>query len=279
MQSERHFFGSQMQFIDSFRQFDPIKGELKGRFPIILNDMVKRARSLIKGRTLKEINYAVSTINYLLFKPENSSDPTDDSSVDVIETVDLSEFIDEFHNLQAKERLFGPAQVLLEQIKEFDLSDQESFPKAKSEEYFAILTLAAIGELYWLYKEDDEITVATVGLAVEAMEALTIAEASHLAIPALEESLQKQISLRNSKSGILKHAALNAWKPKFHKWCYDVYLQNLGDESPTRRGAARLFRKEFMEPLIKADQAPELKNQIDLVRTLADSLPKNFPAR
>lgn len=268
-----------MQFIDSFRQFDPIKGELKGRFPIILNDMVKRARSLIKGRTLKEINYAVSTINYLLFKPENSSDPTDDSSVDVIETVDLSEFIDEFHNLQAKERLFGPAQVLLEQIKEFDLSDQESFPKAKSEEYFAILTLAAIGELYWLYKEDDEITVATVGLAVEAMEALTIAEASHLAIPALEESLQKQISLRNSKSGILKHAALNAWKPKFHKWCYDVYLQNLGDESPTRRGAARLFRKEFMEPLIKADQAPELKNQIDLVRTLADSLPKNFPAR
>ena len=245
------FLEKPMQFINPFQQFNPIKGDLKGPFPIILGDMVKRARNIVKGRTLEEIEYAVSTINYLLNKAEYSSEI----------------------------KFFGPAQLLLERIKEFDLSNQDSFPKAKWEEYFAILALAAIGELYWCYKEEDEITFATIGLAVEAMEALTIAAASDLAIPELEDGLRKQISLRNRKNAILQHAVVNAWKPKFRDWCYNVYLPSLGNEQPTKRGAARLFKEEFMDPLIKEDQALELADQTDLVRTLADSLPKNFPAR
>lgn len=267
-----------MQFINPFQQFDPIKGELKGPFPIILNDMVKRARILIKGRTLDEIEFAVFTINYLLSRPESGADLKDDNKVNVLETVDLDKFISKFLKSQHESMQFSPARVLLNQIKDSNIFDQELFPKAKWEEYFAILALAAIGEMYWIYKKDREITIGTVGLAVEAMEALTIAEAPNLAIPTLDKSLRKEISLKNRESAILQHAELNAWKPKFHDWCDNVLLPRLGDEKPTRRGAARLYKKEVLDPLIEAGKAPGLKDQKDVVRTLAESLPEKFPA-
>ena len=264
-----------MQFINPFQQFDPIKGELKGRFPIILNDMFERARKIIKSRTLVEINYAVSTINYLLYKAESDSDLKDNNKVSVIETGDLNKFINKFVKSQYESMQFSPARVLLNQIKESDLYDQDSFPKAKWEEYFAVLALAAIGEMYWIYKEDPVITIGTVGLAVEAMEAITIAEAPDLAIPTLNKGLKKQISLKNSENAIRGHAALNAWKPDFHIFYKTDYLSGLGDNTPNKREAARLFKKKFMDSKIKAGQAPELEEQKDLLRTLADSLPKN----
>ena len=46
---------------------------------------------------------------------------------------------------------------------------------------------------------------------------------------------------------------------------------------PTKRGAARLYKKLVMDPLIETGQGPELEGQKDLVRTLAESLPENFP--
>ena len=52
-----------MQFIEPFKQFHPINGELDGPFPLIVFDIVERARKFIKRRTLDDINYAVYTIN------------------------------------------------------------------------------------------------------------------------------------------------------------------------------------------------------------------------
>lgn len=109
--------------------------------------------------------------------------------------------------------------VLLTQIKDVDISDQDSFPNAKLEKYFAVLALAVIGGLYRTYRADEkEITIATVGLAAEAMEAITIAEAPELAIPTFNTGLKQRISARNSENAIRGHAALNTWKAKFHKW-------------------------------------------------------------
>ena len=171
-----------MQFKDPFRQFHPIAGKLYGPFPLIVFDMVERARKIIKGRTLDEINFAVNTINYLIHKADVDRAGLSyvlkhDSNDNEIKKIKFNQFVDEFFKLQDSERLFSPARSLLEQINNSDISDQDSFPKAKWEEYFAILALAAIGEMYWIYREDPEINIATVGLAVEAMEALTIAEA------------------------------------------------------------------------------------------------------
>ena len=271
-----------MQFIKPFRQFHPINGELDGPFPLIVFDIVERARKLIKGRTTDEINYAVNTINYLIHKADVdraglSGILKQDSNDNEIKEIKFNQFIDEFSKLQDNERLFSPARSLLEQINNSDISDQDSFPKAKFEEYFAILALAAIGEMYWIYKEDPESTIGTDWLAVEAMEALTIAEAPKLVIPVHDKSLANKISLRNSKNAILQHAAVNAWKPKFHTWVKDDYLPNLSDEEPTKRGAARAYKRQVLDKLIKEGRAPELEDQIDLVRTLANSLPKTFP--
>lgn len=271
-----------MQFIKPFRQFHPINGELDGPFPLIVFDIVERARKLIKGRTTDEINYAVNTINYLIHKADVdraglSEVLKQNSNDNVIKKIDLEQFFDEFFKLQDNERQFSPARSLLEQIDNSDLSDQGSFPKAKWEEYFAILALAAIGEMYWIYKEDPEITIDIGWLAVEAMEALTIAEAPKLAIPTHNKSLRRRISLRNRENAIRQHEAVNAWKQKFHKWVKEEFLPNLGDEEPTKRGAARAYKRQVLDELIKEGRAPELKDQIDAVRTLAESLPKTFP--
>jgi len=202
---------------------------------------------------------------------EPHKNPNNSTDVSEVHSVEIDQFVNQQVNSLVEK---SPAQILLARITDYDISDQASYPIAKWEEYFAILALAAIGELYWIYKEDKEITATTVGLAAEAMEALTLAEVS-LEIPAIDESLRRKISLQNRKNAIKQHAATNDLKVKFRTWSYREYLSNPGDEKPTRRRAAR----RYVDKLIKEGLAPELSDQNDLVRTLAESLRKNFPSR
>lgn len=72
-----------MQFIDPFKQFNTVDSKLDDPFPLIVFDIVKRARKFIKGRTLDEINYVFYTINYLLYKAECGAGLEDNNNVNV----------------------------------------------------------------------------------------------------------------------------------------------------------------------------------------------------
>ncbi len=253
-----------MQFINPFQDFDPIKGLFNSNLPFILNFIAERARKIIKDRKIEEISYALSTINYLL---------VDDIDSDVInESIEIAD-----HVLPAlAEESLTPATALMLRMDDFDISNQDLFPAAKREEYFAILALAALGELNWIYDLNKEVSVATVGLAAEAMEALAVAESLTTLEPvqSLDEAVREKISLQNSLAAIKRHSAYNDLKARFIRYYLEDYLPNLEGREPNKTEAVKRFVRAVVYPEAAADpESPFNDRKLkQIVRTLLDAL-------
>jgi len=273
-----------MQFIGSFSTFNPLTGyftcpysellkskvkipNLNGNkinFPSILDWITGRAQLIIKERNLEEIENALNTINYLFYLVEEENTPTIDSN-------DPIEIIAHSISSQLPIELFTPARMLNAQVPIFPIDDNESFRNGRWEQYFAILALALLGDIHRFFQFEKEMSITTVSLAAEAMEALVFAESPELIAPPMDPGLQEQ-SRRNRDNAITGHTAVNDWKRRFQTWLLEEYLPPLAGKSANKRHSAQIFKKRFMDPEIAANRAPELEEQKNLVRTLADSL-------
>ena len=273
-----------MQFIGSFSTFNPLNGyfscpysELlkskvkitkldnnKIHFPLILDWMAGRAQKIIKERKLEEIENALNTINYLFYLIEAENTPTVDSGIPI-------ELIHHSISSQLPIELFTPARMLNAQVPIFPIDDNELFKNGRWEEYFAVLALAALGDIHLFYQSDQDISIEIVGLAAEAMEALTFAESPELIAPAMDPGLQEQ-RLRNQENAIEGHAELNALKRHFQSWLLADFNPNLGGKPFIKREAARIFIKRMTSGEITIESSVDLGEQKNLVRTLADSL-------
>ena len=253
-----------MQFINPFEVFHPIKGSFNSNLPVILDFIAERARRIIKDRKIEEISYALSTINYLLL---------DDIDSDVInESIEIAG-----HVLPAlAEESLTPATALMLRMDDFDISNQDLFPEAKREEYFAILALAALGELNWIYHLNKEVSVATVGLAAEAMEALAVAESLTTIEPIqdVEKAVREKISLQNRLAAIKRHSAYNELKARFIQYYLEDYLPTVEGGKPNRSEAARRFVWDIILPEVADDPESPFKNREpeQMIRTLLDAL-------
>jgi hypothetical protein len=280
-----------MQFIGSFTTFHPIGGYFvvpysnllqstvntgtnNNNWPLIFDWMAGRAQTIIQGRTRTEIDNALATINYVLYlateKIAGINDPTDR----------IPQIVGNLLNSDSiSSEVFTPARLLKSQIPEFDIGNDEQFPNAKWSEYFAILTLAILGDIHRFYRLDGKISGATIGLAAEAMEALAIAEWPAILQPEINRPIQEQIRIRNQKSAIQGHAVRNEWKAKFWDWLEAEYISTLQGKPLNRRAAARKFYAAHVAPVLKKTKVPELENEEKVVRVLADSLARNprFP--
>jgi len=55
-----------VQFIQPFKNFDPISGKLSNTIPPVIKYYLEIAREILVNRNYDEIDYAISTVNYLL---------------------------------------------------------------------------------------------------------------------------------------------------------------------------------------------------------------------
>lgn len=274
-----------MQFIGSFTTFNPISGNFNvdnsqllqltkhfhvnsESFPLILDSMADRARNIISGRQIEEINAAIDTINYI-FHLSVAQPVVAERESDAIKTIAARRAAE-----TAIEQSLTPAQLLRANIPHFDINKINEFPNAKWQEYFAILTLAALGNIHRFHHLDGEFSGASVGLAAECMEALVIAENPSLFQPELNRPIQEQICIRNQQNAIKGHAVLNEWKQRFADWVDKVLLPTLQGKRLNKREAARQFKSDVIDPILKVRRIAELERR-DLIRILADSLPED----
>jgi hypothetical protein len=281
-----------MQFVGSFTTFNPVSGyfvvpyvnllkshvavsantaindKSNTQLPLILDWMAGRAQKRVHGRPVTQIARALDRINYILHLAINRSSERS-APANLIERIaDEISVIDE----DVAKDLYTPARLLKSQIPSIDIANDPHFPNANWDGYFAVLTLAILGNIHRLMTEERELSAATVALAAEAMEALTLAENPTLFAREFDQSLQKRICLRNQRNAIEGHAVLNAWKERFREWVMAEYLPHLNRKRPNRHEAARQFKAQVIDPALRKRKIPALESRRNLVRVLADSL-------
>lgn len=278
-----------MQFVNSFSTFNPISGyfvapysELsksrigdpnrpKMEVPLILDWIAGRAQKIVQKRRIEEIENALNAINYLLYlaanknvksaPPSNSNDPIERAVHATLKWDAIS--ID----------FYTPARLLNSQVSEFNIDGYVEFPNAEWRELFAVLALAALGDIHRFYPLDGgAISVGTVGLVAEAMEALAFAEVPSLLHPAMDERRKKR-SLQGRANAIKGHAALNERKAAFCEWVLKEHVPRLPPgQRLNKRKAAREYCQTFLDAELRAGRADELKGKEDRVRILAEAL-------
>jgi hypothetical protein len=275
-----------MRFGNSFSTFNPINGNFKAKkyklqqlssntdvnseaFPLILDLMAERARRIIASRRIKEINAAVDSINGIFYLNVRKTLGSDGDTVSIEQTA--ARLIAEFEIDKST-----PAQLLKSNIPLFDITNDHGFPNAKWEEYFAILTLAALGNIHRFLDLDGEFSGASTALAAEGMEALIIGENPSLFQTELDRPLKEKISIRNARNVATRYVFRDRWKQQFAIWVPREYVPKLNGMCFNKRDAARQFWEEVMDPALKKEQNPEF-DRLDVIRMLAESLPVDRP--
>jgi len=274
-----------MQFIGSFRTFDPIDGYFRSEdrsvvviadheyyensssiFPVVLDSMADRAREIIAGRTRDEINAALDTVNFMLYLSVHEILDVDGetTSIERVENGVIAGLI--------VDGAYTPAQLLKSQIPLYDITGNDQLRNAKWEEYFAVLALAALGDIHRFRQLDGTLSDASVGWAAQSMEALVIAENPALLVEGQNQLVKEQMRIRNQRSAIRGHAELNEWKQRFREWVGQGYLPNLQGKRPNKRDAARQFKSLVVDPHLENHRVPALENAKDPIRLFADSL-------
>lgn len=114
----------------TFKYFDPKKGELPGLFADQFKDIAKKARSFLNHRNVDEIDFGLKTIIWIINKRKVNPVTTW-----ILQTGGEDTTV--FEN---------PVFYLKDQIQICDISGQALFKKASWQEYFSILALALIGK-------------------------------------------------------------------------------------------------------------------------------------
>ncbi|MCF8719441.1 hypothetical protein J2S31_000339 [Nitrospina gracilis Nb-211] len=225
-----------------------------------LEYIANKARSILKGRKRKELDYAIKTVNWIMEMADINNDPIEFVSTKSPSTKDReipakSVKIEIGNDETNTSAYYSPAMMLLNEIGKYDISNQTEFPNAIYAEYFAIMALAIIEVLIKELKnpmhasqigdEDPEINkyYCFNHFLLNAMEAVSFAEIFNnqekLKV-LVEKGAKKQISLRNQEAAIKRHEITNEIKEDFREF----YLENL---HLTKAAAARNFYKELSE--------------------------------
>lgn len=264
--------------IDSsvFKQFDP------GSTPLLdprLNEIAKRARTYLKGRSHDEIMYAVMLANWIL-----DGAPERDASGNPKEN-------------RIKLAPGSPASQLLSCIGKFDLSGIKDFANAEWSHIFSALALSLLAQAnrglvrnmstptHIGYEKsfspqpirsnfavsNYSFLVESYHFAIDAMEAICVADTLwrekelNLQTESIaEQKACKKISLRMSDAAVKRHEPIENIKRRFIDYWQSTQPKSI-------RSAARKFWKEQMTP----DEQSLFNNiEANAVRTLSHAISK-----
>jgi hypothetical protein len=178
-----------MQFYPSFNFNYPLDKRTPKWFPNQSKEILKEVNSILKNRTKEEIEYAFLTINWIR-KRTNIELST---NINHFKGNEELEFNPDFGNYRRKTNC-SPSKHLKRELKTIDITGQKHFPKATFSEYFAVLALALISELF---NESN--------FSVDAKEAIGLSEKFAkfpLKKEIVEEEANKLISLRHQENEI-----------------------------------------------------------------------------
>lgn len=212
-------------FNKPFHHFSPLDGKVPEYHSYEFEYIAAKARRILKGRSRKEIDFGMKTLNWIMSNAERDFDRVYRFSLETEEEQNV--------------RLQEPAAIrnhpstatwLLNSIGKYDISNQYEFPNAIHAEYFALLALALIDVtcLMGFSKKPKKIPIEKelsnskmVSLwAFGAMEAISFAEMFYLnkTDEAANEKAKKLISLQKSAAAIKRHSPANEIKVKFLKF-------------------------------------------------------------
>jgi hypothetical protein len=209
--------------IYDFEHFHPLRGEAPEFMHHELNGIAFRARGFLVGRSVREVKYSLQTINWML----NRLQGTVSERLDRIAAA-LGKAIDSGTALPPDEPEPSDAQLLFDNRHQFDIDDQDGFPRASWEEYFAVLSLGIINDAAeevhyrrhrWKdnFELDDgqrNVTTAIVAhYTISAMEAVCLADCLRRLRASkneLEAEHKQQTSLKAQRAAIQKNASTNS---------------------------------------------------------------------
>lgn len=222
---------------------------------MIYGEIIPRAVALIEHRSRSEIEYGVSTLNYLLSPA-------------------ISELISD-RGSQSAIRVASPATFLRGSMAKISIIEQDSIPNATWPEYFAILALSLAGRAFEFLeivadpdirqiKYDPPRVSHNPDSAAQSMEALVIAETLVDFESRVAESTAATIELGKSEAAIRGHQRRrDLWESMV-----DFYLANPG------LSKAEAIRR-FFRSLPRKDQTVLCRtpdNIEQVVRTLRPKL-------
>ena len=206
-------------FHNPFNHFDPIKGKVPKYFSYQFEYIARNARNILKGRTRKQIDYGVKTINWIMEMADWES--TENKLFDeIVNNLSITNKKAKGKANNKKPELnndyYSPASMLLNSIGNYDISDQTDLPNAIYSEYFAILALAIIEVVCKEEKELDNLQPLN-HLAFNSMEAISYANL--LASSKLDELTKifatKQLRKKISSAALKGHEKRRKIKIKF----------------------------------------------------------------
>ena len=213
-------------FYQPFRYFHPLKGKVPKYFSNDFEYIATKARKILKERNLKEIEFGMKTVNWIMEMADRDNDPIKD----LISNLGKKETIKQ-KKLSILDNYYSPAQWLLNSIGKYDISNQYEFQNAIHAEYFAILALAIIDgacqeidnpiikPLENEIEEERDNLKSLSHLAINSMEAISFAEI--LFSNKFENIKAKDlISLQNSSAAIKRHEPGNKLKDKFIEYFF-----------------------------------------------------------
>lgn len=208
----------------NFDYFDPLTGESPSRLEGVFNNLISRARKMLKGVPRETIESGLETLIALF---ENEANRKVSDIYDGLSLEEMAELLAQEENnperqndnVDSDENPFpSDAQILHEALIHYHLDLVDN--KLDWPQYFAVLALTSASEAVWLIEfhknnrknakrdyEEDRYEIAGYSI-VRMMEAISIAEYLQREKEVLQESKEK-LSLRNTVASYKKHNATN----------------------------------------------------------------------
>lgn len=238
-----------------FSHFSPLDGRVPEYHNSEFDYIATKARAILNGRSLKEIEFGMQTVNWIMSRAELEYSPIINSNnfieLEVEEgtpDIELVPLILEAQKNQKPEPerprfYYSPATQLLNSIGKYDISNQYDMPNAIQAEYFALLALALINvacvtiddpykELDFPATHEELETLNYINtLVINSMEAVSFAKILYLNKngESSEKKAQKLISLKNSAAAIKRHEPGNELKVKFLKFYQSSEFPSLAE--------------------------------------------------
>ncbi len=213
--------------------FDFLNGKIPGIIETAFGDQMDRAREILKNRNLAEIHYGLDSLDWMLKKG--------------------SELLIKHSSRVANEKghcVVSRVKALILLSEEIDISNQTQFPNATWADYFAILTLAYVGEVLHsgntgVQNLDDFVFKGQypymLDWPIECMEAICTAEC-YKKIENLTPNKNEVMAKRGKRGGAIRAEKFNQLNIKIIK----LYIEK-HQNSPSNRAAATRIYEELKD--------------------------------
>ncbi|MCF7982684.1 MAG: hypothetical protein K9K86_11930 [Pseudomonadales bacterium] len=244
---------------DVFQNFNPLNPLFPQELPFHCGPIAQRARWIVQGRTINELNALVDGLNQMLFLTRQKTPIT---------------LIEKFRDTDNKEPegiYYTETQALRMHYEEFVINDNPDVKNASWADYFATLALSNLGHLVNSIRDEampkeqaqdefDNLAQAHLShhnlenfanMPIEAMEALCYAEEF-----IREGTPKKSLQLRGEKISQSKLRTYHALKQEMVR-LYNASFRHLSDNK-----AAREIHQALSEELKYTSASEDLHKQI-----------------